>query len=100
MRFVRPLVRPGVAVVLALSAGVAVLPLGGPAAGASPHHPTRSSSGTKVFPPTITALVSVTPSGGSGNDYSDASSLSSDGRYIAWEDSSTNLVPDDTNNTW
>jgi subtilisin family serine protease/Tol biopolymer transport system component len=41
--------------------------------------------------------ISVNDSGAGGNGSSTNSSISSDGRYVAFESSSTNLVPGDTN---
>ena len=46
----------------------------------------------------ITELVSVTPDGALGNDYSILTSMSSDGRFVAFYSAASNLVPDDTNN--
>lgn len=47
-----------------------------------------------------TARVSVTSDGTEGNDESDVSSLSADGRYVAFSSKASNLVPNDTNDTW
>src|SRR6266545_201355 len=45
--------------------------------------------------------VSVASDGTEGNDRSyDRSALSKDGRFVAFRSAATNLVPDDTNNTW
>src|SRR6266540_2170763 len=45
--------------------------------------------------------VSVASDGNEGNDRSyDRSALSKDGRFVAFRSAATNLVPDDTNNTW
>lgn len=44
-----------------------------------------------------TALVSATSTGASGNNASTAESISSDGRYAAFESIATNLVAGDTN---
>ena len=48
----------------------------------------------------ITELVSVTPDGALGNDYSILTSMSSDGRFVAFYSAASNLVPDDTNNSF
>ena len=45
-----------------------------------------------------TELVSVTLSGFPGTGYS--SSISADGRYVAFASGASNLVPGDTNNEW
>jgi hypothetical protein len=47
-----------------------------------------------------TALVSDDPNGASGSLGGRAPALSDDGRYIVFESSSSNLVPNDTNGTW
>jgi hypothetical protein len=47
-----------------------------------------------------TELVSVAIDGKSGNDLSFWSSISSDGRYVAFMSQASNLVTSDTNNTW
>jgi Tol biopolymer transport system component len=44
-----------------------------------------------------TARVSVAKGGTQGNDYSQNSSISADGRFVAFESNATNLVPGDTN---
>ncbi|MGK2958982.1 MAG: DUF6531 domain-containing protein, partial [Acidimicrobiales bacterium] len=44
-----------------------------------------------------TTLVSVSSEGAQGNEDSEFSSISADGRYIAFHSYATNLVPDDTN---
>ncbi|MBI5364344.1 MAG: hypothetical protein HZA53_14285 [Planctomycetes bacterium] len=44
-----------------------------------------------------TELVSVAAGGTSGNSYSLASSISTDGRFVAFESGATDLVPNDTN---
>ncbi|GAB4333110.1 MAG: PD40 domain-containing protein [Desulfobulbaceae bacterium] len=46
-----------------------------------------------------TVRVSVDSSGNEGNGKSEGASISSDGRYIAFASTATNLVADDTNNT-
>jgi hypothetical protein len=46
-----------------------------------------------------TTRVSVDSSGVEGDDYSNGSSISADGRYITFQSNSTNLVPNDTNGT-
>ncbi|MFA5840766.1 MAG: peptidoglycan-binding protein [Candidatus Paceibacterota bacterium] len=46
-----------------------------------------------------TTRVSVATDGTEGNDYSTASFISSDGRYVVFESVATNLVLDDTNLT-
>ena len=46
----------------------------------------------------ITELVSVAPDGTPGNDFSVLTSMSSDGRFVAFYSAASNLVPDDTNN--
>jgi len=45
----------------------------------------------------ITERVSVDSFGNEGNDYSSVSSLSADGRFVAFRSWATNLVPGDTN---
>jgi Tol biopolymer transport system component len=45
----------------------------------------------------ITSLVSMTPAGTSGNGGSRGSTLTPDGRYVAFVSAATNLVPNDTN---
>ena len=45
----------------------------------------------------VTTRVSVSSSGGQGNGYSGAPSISADGRYVAFESIASNLVPFDTN---
>jgi Tol biopolymer transport system component len=45
-----------------------------------------------------TARVSISSNGGQGDFSSSGSSISADGRYIAFDSQSTNLVPNDTNN--
>lgn len=44
-----------------------------------------------------TARLSVPVSGGQGNDFSRRSTVSGDGRYVAFESAASNLVPGDTN---
>ena len=48
----------------------------------------------------ITELVSVTSSGNPGNDVSGYPSISSNGRHVAFESKSSNLVASDTNGTF
>lgn len=45
----------------------------------------------------VTELVSVTPDGTPGNGHSYNASVSADGRFVAFESSASDLVPDDTN---
>jgi archaellum component FlaF (FlaF/FlaG flagellin family) len=45
----------------------------------------------------VTERVSVDSSGVEGNDWSGASSISADGRYVAFHSKADNLVPGDTN---
>ena len=47
-----------------------------------------------------TELVSIGLNGGSGNDLSFWSSVSSDGNYVVYMSNATNLVPSDTNDSW
>jgi hypothetical protein len=47
-----------------------------------------------------TRLVSVGTDGTQGNDDSDSPSLSADGRYVAFSSDASNLVSDDTNDTY
>jgi hypothetical protein len=47
-----------------------------------------------------TTLVSVDSAGAQGNGTSSATSISADGRYVAFDSSATNLVPGDTNGFW
>ena len=49
--------------------------------------------------PTGTTRVSVDSNGMQGNDFSDSTSISADGRYVAFYSSSNNLVSGDTNGT-
>jgi Tol biopolymer transport system component len=58
---------------------------------------TPTPTQTPVILPGETIRVSVDSSGGQGNGYSYRSSLSGDGRYIAFVSYTTNLVPGDTN---
>jgi Tol biopolymer transport system component len=44
----------------------------------------------------VTEKVSVSSSGVSANNFSDAPAISADGRYVAFESSASNLVPGDT----
>jgi Tol biopolymer transport system component len=91
-------VRAGVGVTVAVITGILVFSPNAPAtAGPMVASTANRARGPKIVAPTITALVSATPTGGSGNDYSDLSSLSSDGRLIAWTDQSSNLGAGDTN---
>ena len=46
----------------------------------------------------VTELISVAPDGSPGNNYSILTSMSSDGRFVAFYSAASNLVPDDTNN--
>lgn len=46
----------------------------------------------------ISLLVSVSPSGASGNAASEANSISGDGRFVAFRSLASDLVPNDTNN--
>jgi hypothetical protein len=43
--------------------------------------------------------VSLSDAGRQGNDYSFSSSISGDGKFVAFSSNSTNLVPEDTNKT-
>lgn len=45
-----------------------------------------------------TTRVSVASDGTQGNDFAFESSISADGRYVAFKSSASNLVPNDTNN--
>ena len=45
----------------------------------------------------VTSRVSVTNSGGQANSFSDGPSISSDGRYVVFQSSASNLVVNDTN---
>ena len=45
-----------------------------------------------------TIRISVATNGTEGDGFSGRASISADGRYVAFESSATNLVPDDTNN--
>lgn len=47
-----------------------------------------------------TSRVSVASDGTQGNDFSKGSSISADGRYVAFMSSTSNLVSGDTNNSW
>jgi Tol biopolymer transport system component len=47
-----------------------------------------------------TELASVSSNGVQGNDWSAGGSISGDGRYVAFQSVSTNLVSGDTNGTW
>ena len=53
-----------------------------------------------VFAKGKTTRVSVSSSGTQGNGTDYEASISSDGRYVAFESNSNNLVADDTNDTW
>jgi Tol biopolymer transport system component len=44
------------------------------------------------------SLVTISSTGDKSNGFSSTASISSDGRYVAFSSSATNLVPDDTNN--
>jgi Ca2+-binding RTX toxin-like protein len=46
-----------------------------------------------------TTLVSLDPAGNQGNSESGNASISADGRFVAFESSASNIVPEDTNNT-
>ena len=46
----------------------------------------------------LTKRVTVSTGGAQGNGFSDAPSISSDGRFVAFESSASNLVPGDNNN--
>jgi Tol biopolymer transport system component len=48
----------------------------------------------------VTQLVSVASSGAHANSYSNYSSISADGRFVAFASPASNLVPGDTNGTW
>ncbi|MBL8135577.1 MAG: PD40 domain-containing protein [Acidobacteria bacterium] len=48
----------------------------------------------------VTLRVSVGPGGTQGDGRSYAPSISANGRWVAFESSARNLVPDDTNNLW
>jgi hypothetical protein len=45
----------------------------------------------------VTSRVSLASSGTQGNNISESSSISVDGRYVAFQSSASNLVPNDTN---
>lgn len=45
----------------------------------------------------VTSRISVDADGAQGNGESRSSSLSADGRYVAFDSNATNLVPGDTN---
>ena len=47
-----------------------------------------------------TERVNVAADGTQANDYSYSSSISADGRYVAFSSRASNLVPDDTNEQW
>lgn len=51
-------------------------------------------------PPTATSRVSVSSAGAQGSDGSRGSSISADGRYVAFESHAPNLVPGDANASW
>ncbi len=53
---------------------------------------------TQSTPLGITTRVSINGSGEQGNDASHEPSISADGRYVAFQSLSTNLVPDDIGN--
>lgn len=48
----------------------------------------------------ITTRVSTDSSGNQANDYCYYTSISDDGRFVAFRSFATNLVPDDTNGAW
>lgn len=63
----------------------------------------RDADGDGVFDEPgaiVTRRVSVASTGAQGNGYSYGSSVSADGRVVAFRSSATNLVPGDTNGTW
>ena len=45
----------------------------------------------------VTEVASVDSSGNPCNDFSDAQSISANGRFVAFRSAASNLVPDDTN---
>ena len=47
-----------------------------------------------------TQLVSVSTAGVQSNEVSDSALVAGDGRYVVFSSRGTNLVPDDTNDTW
>lgn len=47
-----------------------------------------------------TQLVSVSQTGGVGNAFSQTPTISADGRFVAFISEASNLVPNDTNNSW
>jgi Tol biopolymer transport system component len=47
-----------------------------------------------------TKRVSVASDGTQGDNESNSASISDDGRFVAFRSSASNLVPDDTNDTW
>jgi Tol biopolymer transport system component len=48
----------------------------------------------------MTELVTIASDGTQGNDHSRYSSISGDGRYVAFESAASNLVPGDANGSW
>jgi hypothetical protein len=60
---------------------------------------TKSASVTTMRPGTSTSRVSVSTVGEQGDGISFAPVISGNGRYVAFESTAPNLVPDDTNNT-
>ena len=48
----------------------------------------------------LTTRMSKDSAGVEGNDWSNYPSISSDGRYVAFQSNASNLVPNDTNDTW
>src|SRR5207253_948125 len=50
-----------------------------------------------IDPPSLTELISQSSAGCRGNDHSQRSSISANGRFVAFESVATNLVPGDTN---
>ncbi len=56
-----------------------------------------SAAGAAVAETGTTELVSVSSTGEQGNGESYTSFPSADGRYVAFDSSASNLVPDDTN---
>src|SRR5438105_4673849 len=64
--------------------------------------PTPSATATAtpfcgIDPPSLTELISQSSAGCRGNDHSQRSSISANGRFVAFESVATNLVPGDTN---
>lgn len=67
-----------------------------PSPTASPS-PSPSPSPAPSPSPSVLDLVSVSSSGGASNGISSAPSVSSDGRYVAFQSGASNLVAEDTN---